>query len=74
VRTADNGQEALKLLSQQNFDAVLMAVQRPLLDGLTTTAIIRAMEKGTPVSHFKEGLTIPSPIAHKRDIYVVSSP
>jgi len=48
VRTADNGFEALRLLSQESFDVILMDVQMPLLDGLTTTAIIRALENGTP--------------------------
>ncbi len=48
VRTADNGFEALRLLTQESFDVILMDVQMPLLDGLTTTAIIRALENDTP--------------------------
>ncbi len=51
VTTANNGLEALKMLSQEILDVVLMDVQMPLLDGLATTAIIRALEKGTPLSH-----------------------
>ena len=47
VTTAGNGMEALKALSLDTFDAVLMDVQMPVMDGLSATAIIRAMEKGT---------------------------
>jgi CheY-like chemotaxis protein/HPt (histidine-containing phosphotransfer) domain-containing protein len=43
VQVANNGQEALELLEQQDFDLVLMDVQMPLLDGLQTTAAIRAL-------------------------------
>lgn len=49
VSTANNGLEALAVLSRETFDVVLMDVQMPLLDGLTTTAIIRALERGTSV-------------------------
>lgn len=51
VVTAQNGMEALLVLSSQSFDVVLMDVQMPLMDGLTTTSIIRRLEKGEPVSH-----------------------
>jgi PAS domain S-box-containing protein len=50
VTTAENGLEALHLLAGEHFDVVLMDVQMPLMDGLTTTAIIRAFEEGRPVS------------------------
>jgi signal transduction histidine kinase/DNA-binding response OmpR family regulator len=49
VATASNGMEALSLLASKNFNVILMDVQMPVMDGLTTTAIIRALEQGTPL-------------------------
>ncbi len=45
VRTVNNGKEALDALENQTFDAVLMDVQMPELDGLQATAEIRRREK-----------------------------
>jgi two-component system, sensor histidine kinase and response regulator len=50
VTVAGNGQEAIDLLELRGhgaFDAVLMDVQMPVLDGLSATAIIREREKST---------------------------
>jgi len=44
VAVANNGQEALSALSMQHFDAVLMDIQMPDMDGYTTTRLIRAAE------------------------------
>jgi CheY-like chemotaxis protein len=38
---AENGEEVLRLLENQHFDLILMDVQMPLLDGITTTRLIR---------------------------------
>lgn len=42
VDVADNGQIALEMLEQLHYDAVLMDMQMPVMDGLTATAHIRS--------------------------------
>jgi signal transduction histidine kinase/DNA-binding response OmpR family regulator len=44
-RVASNGQEVLSMLSQEAFDLVLMDVQMPVMDGVTTARKIRESEK-----------------------------
>ncbi len=48
VRVADTGDEALTALQEGTFDAVLMDVQMPGIDGLTLTAMVRRGETAAP--------------------------
>ena len=47
VVVANDGQEAVGLFSAQEFDAILMDIQMPSMDGFTCTAAIRSTEAGT---------------------------
>jgi CheY-like chemotaxis protein/HPt (histidine-containing phosphotransfer) domain-containing protein len=44
-----NGRQAVEMFESRNYDAVLMDVQMPVMDGLQATAAIRASDKGRTV-------------------------
>lgn len=43
VTTAGDGEQALKILGEANFDLILMDVNMPIMDGLTTSIKIREL-------------------------------
>lgn len=56
ITEAHDGLQALDLLSRQDFDVVLMDVQMPVMDGLTSTRIIRMAERGDQIEGVDEKL------------------
>jgi YesN/AraC family two-component response regulator len=49
IQTAENGQEALDVLSREQFDVIVLDVRMPVMDGLTALRIIRQTDSLTPV-------------------------
>jgi signal transduction histidine kinase/CheY-like chemotaxis protein len=49
VMTAENGQIAVELAAQHTFDAILMDMQMPVMDGYTATARLREQGITAPV-------------------------
>ncbi len=46
VWTADNGQQAVDILSEEHFDVVLMDIQMPVMDGVAAIKMIRSGKTG----------------------------
>ena len=60
VASANTGLEALRALAANDFDLVLMDVQMPEMDGLTATAVLRAVEQGTALP-----IALPDDLEHR---------
>lgn len=51
ITLAENGQQAIDLMAQRQFDLVLMDCQMPVMDGYQATAIIRQREQAGQAAH-----------------------
>ncbi len=52
VLTAEDGAEAIRLLTTQRVDAILSDITMPVMDGVTLAVCIRALQLTTPVLLF----------------------
>ena len=48
IDIAENGQIALEMYKQDKYDIILMYIQMPIMDGITTTSILRQRYKKLP--------------------------
>ncbi|RMB59110.1 response regulator [Dokdonia sinensis] len=46
---ANDGEEAIALVQEQNYDLILMDIHMPKIDGIQATKVIRKFDKTTPI-------------------------
>lgn len=56
VSTAENGEEALKVLDNEHIDLVVLDVMMPKMDGYTFTKTIRETDSAMPILMVTEKL------------------
>ncbi|MEZ5197264.1 MAG: response regulator [Bacteroidales bacterium] len=60
-KVADNGKIALGMLAEEDFDAVLMDIEMPVMDGIEATMSIR---KGMTMYAIPKFRSLPLPLMH----------
>jgi signal transduction histidine kinase/CheY-like chemotaxis protein len=60
VDVANNGQEALNMLTKANYQLILMDLQMPIMDGIEATREIKARDYPTPIIALTANATIES--------------
>ena len=61
--TADNGVEALELVTQSHFDLIFMDIHMPVMDGIQANKEIKKLNTNTPVVALTANV-MPSDVAH----------
>ncbi|MCF2948696.1 PAS domain S-box protein [Paraglaciecola aquimarina] len=49
IEVANNGKQAIELVEKESFDLILMDLQMPIMDGYSTTKVIRGLNKGATI-------------------------